>query len=99
MPISTLDSLVAHSSSAAVVVLHLAHDVTRLKDVLHLLQNACLNTPVVCRVDRDAMDLAVDAAQCGALTVLASHDVRSSTWQGLQAKLSSATSPTATPRP
>ena len=98
MPISTLDSLVAHASNAAVVVLHLAHDVTRLKDVLHLLQNACLNTPVVCRVDRDAMDLAVDAAQCGALTVLASHDVRSSTWQGLHAKLSSATSATATPQ-
>jgi len=43
---------------------------------------------VVCRVDRDALDLAVDATQCGALTVLASHDVRSSTWQGLQNKIS-----------
>ncbi len=103
MPISTLDSLVAQASDATVLVLHLAHDVTRLKDVQQVLQNACLNTPVVCRVDRDDMDLAVDATQCGALTVLASHDVRSSTWQGLHAKLSHANahahSHTSTPPP
>ena len=87
MPVTTLDSLVAHAPDAAVVVLHLDHDVTRLKAVQQLLQDAGLSTPVVCRVDRDAMDLAVDATQCGALTVLASHDVRSSTWQGLQSKI------------
>jgi len=101
MPISTLDSLVAQAGDATVLVLHLAHDVTRLKDVQQVLQNACLGTPVVCRVDRDDMDLAVDATQCGALTVLASHDVRSSTWQGLHAKLthSNAHAHTSAPAP
>ena len=97
MPVTTLESLVAHAPDAAVVVLHLNHDVTRLKAVQQLLQDAGLNTPVVCRVDREAMDLAVDATQCGALTVLASHDVRSNTWQGLQSKINPAPQRSAQP--
>ena len=97
MPVTTLDSLVAHAPDAAVVVLHLVQDITRLKAVQQLLQDAGLSTPVVCRVDREALDLAVEATQCGALTVLASHDVRSSTWQGLQSKLNPCTPRNAQP--
>jgi two-component system response regulator FlrC len=87
MPVNTLEGLVAHAGDAAVVVLHLSHDVSLLKAAQQLLHDAGLSTPVVCRVARDALDLAVDATKCGALTVLASDDVRHSTWQGLHDKL------------
>lgn len=87
LPVNSLEDLVANAGDAAMVILKLAHDVSLLKTIQQLLQDAGLNTPVVCRVNRDALDLAVDATKCGALTVLASDDVRGSTWQGLQDKL------------
>jgi two-component system response regulator FlrC len=80
MPVTTLDSLVAHAPDATVVVLHLVLDVTRLKAVQQLLQEAGLNTPVICRVDRHELDLVVEATQAGALTVLAAQDVRHASW-------------------
>ena len=76
MPVTTLDSLVAQAPEASVVVLHLALDVTRLKAVQQLLQDAGLSTPVVCRVDRHELDLVVEGSQAGALTVVAAQDVR-----------------------
>ena len=91
MPVTTLDSLVAHAADAAVVVLHLSHDVSRLKAVQLLLQEAGLSTPVVCRVERSALDLAVEATQAGALTVLAAQDVRASAWQRLQGLIATVT--------
>ncbi len=87
MPVTTLDNLVSHAADAAVVVLHLALDVTRLKAVQQLLQEAGLNTPVVCRVDRHELDLVVEATQAGALTVLAAQDVRPLAWQRLLTQL------------
>ena len=87
MPVTTLDSLIAHAADAAMVVLHLTLDVTRLKAVQQLLQDAGLSTPVVCRVDRQELDLAVEATQAGALTVLAAQDIRPASWQRLQSQL------------
>ena len=98
MPVTTLDNLLAHAADAAMVVLHLTLDVTRLKAVQQLLQDAGLNTPVVCRVDRQELDLAVEATQAGALTVLAAQDVRSASWQRLHSQISPAFSPK-TPQP
>ena len=83
MPVHTLDSLVSHAADAAVVVLHLSVDVTRLKAVQQLLQEAGLSTPVVSRVERQALELAVEASQSGALAVLAACDVRSASWMRL----------------
>jgi len=87
MPVNTLDHLLTHAPEAAMVVLHLTADVTRLKAVQQLLQDAGLSTPVVCRVDRQALELAVEAAQAGALTVLASQDVRHASWLRLHTQL------------
>ena len=87
MPVNTLDHLLAHAVDAVMVVLHLNLDTTRLKAVQQLLQEAGLSTPVVCRVDRHELDLAVEATQAGALTVLASHDVRTTSWQRLHNQL------------
>ena len=92
MPVTTLDNLLAHAPDAAMVVLHLTLDVTRLKAVQQLLQDAGLNTPVVCRVDRQELDLAVEATQAGALTVLAAQDVRPASWQRLLTQLNPAAS-------
>jgi two-component system response regulator FlrC len=83
MPVNTLDNLLAHAADAAMVVLHLTLDATRLKAVQQLLQEAGLSTPVVCRVERHELDLAVEATQAGALTVLAAQDVRTASWQRL----------------
>ena len=87
MPVNTLDSLASNAADAAMVVLHLAVDVTRLKAVQQLLQESGLNTPVVCRVDRQDLDLAVEASQAGALTVLAAQDIRPASWLRLQNQL------------
>ena len=98
MPVNTLDHLLAHAADAAMVVLHLTLDVTRLKAVQQLLQDANLTLPVVCRVERHELDLAVEATQAGALTVLATQDVRATSWQRLHNRLN----PTAarhTPQP
>jgi len=81
IPVVTLDSLVLHAPEAALVILHLSSDVSRLNAVQQLLQDAGLNTPVVCRVDRNELDLAVEATQSGALTVLGAEDVRPASWQ------------------
>jgi two-component system response regulator FlrC len=87
MAIHTLDELLAHATDASLVVLRLTSDVSRLKAVQQLLQEAGLNTPVVCRVDRLDLDLAVEATQSGALTVLAADDVRTSAWLRVHAQL------------
>ncbi len=97
MPVNTLDDLLAHAADAAMVVLHLTVDVTRLKAVQQLLQDAGLSTPVVCRVDRHELDLAVEASQAGALTVLAAQDVRTASWQRLQNLLNPAAARIAAP--
>ncbi len=87
MPVNTLEHLLAHAADAAMVVLHLTSDVTRLKAVQQLLQDAGLITPVVCLVDRHELDLAVEATQAGALTVLAAQDLRTASWQRLRQKI------------
>jgi two-component system, response regulator FlrC len=98
LPVNTLDNLLAHAADAAMVVLHLTADVNRLKAVQQLLQDAGLRTPLVCRVERQELDLVVEATQAGALTVLAAQDVRQASWLRLHNQLN----PTAarqTPQP
>jgi two-component system, response regulator FlrC len=92
LPVNTLENLLSHAADAAMVVLHLSADVSRLKAVQQLLQDAGLSTPVVCRVDRQELDLAVEATQAGALTVLSNQDVRPASWLRLHNQLN----PTAT---
>jgi len=98
MPVTTLNNLAAHAADAALVVLHLGLDTTRLKAVQQLLQEAGLSTPIVCRVDRQDIDLAVEAMQAGALTVLGTQDTRPATWSRLQNQLNP-TAPRTAPQP
>jgi two-component system response regulator FlrC len=85
--IHTLDELLAHATDASLVALRLTSDVSRLQAVQQLLQEAGLNTPVVCRVDRLDLDLAVEASQSGAVTVLAADDVRTFAWSRVHAQV------------
>jgi two-component system response regulator FlrC len=88
MPIHTLDMLLSQAADAVIVVLHLGVDMTRLKAVQQLLQEAGLSLPVVARVDRHELELAVEASRCGAMAVLASDDVRPASWLRLHNHLS-----------
>jgi two-component system, response regulator FlrC len=96
MPVTTLDSLIANAADAAVVVLQLALDATRLKAVQQLLQEAGLSTPIVCRVDRSDFELGIEASQSGAMAVVATQDIRSATWMRLHSKLNTAPARSAT---
>ena len=87
MPIHTLDMLLSQAADAAMVVLHLGVDMTRLKAVQQLLKEAGLNTPVVARVDRHELELALEASRCGAMAVLASDDARPTSWLRLHQHL------------
>jgi len=98
MPVHTLDALVSNAADAAVVVLHLSVDVTRLKAVQQLLQEAGLNTPVIARVPRHELELAVQASQSGAVGVLAEDDVRSVSWLRLHAHLPQSSKTPAQPK-
>ena len=94
--IDTLDGVVQHAAHASALVLRLQGDAQRLKAVQQVLSDAGLNTPIVCRVDRQALELAVEAAQAGALAVLALDDMRPQSWLDLQHKLAC---PVATAQP
>jgi two-component system, response regulator FlrC len=98
MPIHTLDALLSQAPDAALVVLHLGADMSRLQAVQQLLQEAGLNTPVVARVDRNALEMAVEASRCGAMAVLASDDVRPASWLRLHNHITPKTS-RLTPQP
>jgi two-component system response regulator FlrC len=87
LSVDTLDGLVQHAPHASAIVLRLAQDVTRLKAVQQLLQEAHLSLPVVCRVDRQELELAVSATQAGAAAVLALQDTRAESWSQLRENL------------
>lgn len=87
LSVDTLDGLIQHAPHASVIVLRLAQDVTRLKAVQQLMQDAHLSLPVICRVDRQELELAVAATQAGAAAVLAMQDIRPESWTQLRENL------------
>ena len=95
LAVETLDGLIQQAPHASAIVVRLAHDVTRLKAVQQLLQDSGVSLPLICRVDRQELELAVAATQAGAAAVVAMLDTRAETWEQLQDKLfqSPATTP------
>ena len=91
--VDTLDGVIQHAAHATVLVLRLQGDTERLKTLQHVLSEAGLNTPVVCRVERVALELAVEAAQAGALAVMALDDLREQPWLDLQHKIAAPSAP------
>ena len=86
-----MDEAISQAASAAAVVLHLADDIDRLLNLQQLLGEAALNTPIICRVARDALELAVLAAQNGAQGVVADVERRASVWAELKGQLQAST--------
>jgi len=85
--IETLEALKSHAAQADVVVVRVVQDVTRFKQVQQVLEQLNLTLPIVCRVERDQLELAVEAAQAGALGVIAHNDQNPQTWVQMQLKL------------
>ena len=93
--VETLQGVLQHAGHAAVLVFRLQTDVSQLAALQQALTEAGLQTPIVCRVQRQDLELAVAASQAGAIAVMADDDVRPETWLGILQKLSQpVTSPT-----
>jgi two-component system response regulator FlrC len=84
VPVSTLDEAVDQAPHAAAIVLHLAGSTERLHVLQQQLSEAGLTTPVVCRIERQALELVVQACQQGAAHIVAAQERRSATWRALQ---------------
>ncbi len=87
LSVSTLEAVAHHAAHAQAVVVRLPSDTTRLKAVMQTLREAGLSLPVVCRVERQALELAVQASQDGAAAVVATHESKLETWTRLRANL------------
>ena len=98
LSVNTLDGLIQHAPHASAIVLRLTQDASRLTAVQQLLQEAQLSVPVICRVDRQALELAVAASQAGAAAVLAMQDTRHESWSQLRENLSQNTVTATAPR-
>ncbi len=88
--VETLEGLRQHAAHATAIVIRLTDDLTALHSVQQLLADAGLTIPIVCRVGRADLELAVEAAQAHACAVLADDDQRPDTWLKLHSKLAQA---------
>jgi two-component system response regulator FlrC len=91
LSVGTLEAVAHHAPHAQAVVVRLPGDTTRLHAVMQTLREAGLALPVVCRVERQALELAVQASQEGAAAVVASHESKPETWARLRENLQSQT--------
>ena len=81
--INTLDELqsaLSHGHTSALVIRH-DNTVDLLQRCQSLIMRAGCSVPVVCRVDRRHLELAVEAMRQGAAHVLATDDWSASSWQ------------------
>ncbi|MFZ9759543.1 MAG: sigma 54-interacting transcriptional regulator, partial [Burkholderiaceae bacterium] len=98
--VRTLDDLRHASKSAQVVVVRLRDDASLLAEVQCLIQTFKASIPVICRTDREAFDLGIEAMQAGACHVLAHDDYSKESWKltrAYVAKAQAAWAPTLNP--
>ena len=79
--VSTLDDLSVALHSAHMLVIRLADNAELLQEVQALVAQLGHTVPVVCRVDRRRMEVAVAAMRLGALHVLPSDEWTAQAWQ------------------
>ena len=79
--VNTLGELNLALSRAHVVVVRLAQSAELMHEVQTLITQLGSLVPVVCRVDRDDMDVVVDAMRSGALHVVPCDEWNVSSWQ------------------
>jgi two-component system response regulator FlrC len=84
VPVSTLDELQAQLTDTptplAMLVLGLGSDTSLLDDALLLLKSAQSTLPVVCRLERRHLEVAVSALQAGACHALVADDWSPKAW-------------------
>ena len=85
--VTTLDEAVSQAPHATAIILHLSQDTERLAILQQQLADAGLTTPVVCRVDRLALELVVQARRDGAYTGLPEQERREAVWRKLHTEL------------
>ena len=95
--VRTMDELQAELAQerAALLVLGLGSDVSLLVDSLQLMEEAS-SLPVICRVDRRHLELAVSAIRHGACHVLAADDWTAKSWESALSCATSGSLPTDT---
>lgn len=79
--VRTLDDLRHALKSAQVVVVRLRDDASLLAEVQRLIQAFKSSIPVICRTNREAFDLGIEAMQAGACHVLAHDDYSRESWK------------------
>ena len=87
LTISTLAGIAGHAAHAQAVVVRLTEDTSRLHAVQQSLRELGVQLPVICRVERQALELAVQATQEGAAAVVALEESRPDVWTRLQDRL------------
>ena len=80
--VSTLGDLTLALRRAHVLVIRLGDSAELLQEVQTLIAQLGHTVPVLCRVDRRRMEVAVDAMRLGALHVLSSDEWSAAAWQG-----------------
>ena len=85
LAVRTLDDLRRALKTAQLVVIRLKSDVALLTEVKCLIESFKPNIPVLCRTDRQAFQLGIEAMQHGACHVLAHDDYSEESWQLAQA--------------
>ena len=80
--VSTLGDLTLALRRAHVLVVRLGDSAELLQEVQTLISQLGHTVPVLCRVDRRRMEVAVDAMRLGALHVLSSDEWSAAAWQG-----------------
>jgi two-component system, response regulator FlrC len=80
--VSTLGDLTLALRRAHVLVIRLGDSAELLQEVQTLIAQLGHTVPVLCRVDRRRMEVAVDAMRLGALHVLPSDEWSADAWQG-----------------
>lgn len=79
--VRTLDDLRQALKSAQVVVVRLRDDASLLVEVQRLIQTFKPSIPVICRTNREAFDLGIEAMQAGACHVLTHDDYSKESWK------------------
>ena len=81
LPVATLDDLKQGLARARLVVIRLMNDVSLLEEVKKLTQSFGHAVPVLCRIDRNRFELAVEAMRRGAYQVVAADDWSVDVWR------------------
>ena len=81
LPVATLDDLKQGLARARLVVIRLMNDVSLLEEVKKLTQSFGHAVPVLCRIDRNRFELAVEAMRCGAYQVVPADEWAVDVWR------------------